>query len=136
LPELPGLIIFVEYRGPEAVLGEAVLPGEEFPGHLDGPCLEVIPKREIPQHLEKGVVPGGIADIFEVVVFAPGPDALLGTGGPGVGPGVFAQEHLFKLDHPRVGEQQRGIVCRDERRRMHFLVSLCDKEVQKLPADL
>jgi hypothetical protein len=44
--------------------------------------LEIIAEGKIAQHLEKGMVPGGVADVFQVVVLAPGPDAFLGGGGP------------------------------------------------------
>ena len=82
----------MEDRGPEALRGQLVVLGQELPGHFNGPVLEIIPEGKVPQHLEKGVVPGGVADVFEVVVLAPGPDALLGTGGPAVGARLLPQE--------------------------------------------
>jgi hypothetical protein len=35
------------------------------------------------------------------------------------------------LIHPGVGEEQRGIVMRDERRGMDFAMALLDKEVEE-----
>ena len=52
-----------------------------FPGKLldkaDGLPLEVVAEREVAEHLEKGVVAGGVADVFQVVVLAAGAHALL-----------------------------------------------------------
>ncbi len=139
LPKLAGFIVVVEHRGPEALLGEAVFDGEELPGRLDGPHLEVIPKGEIPQHLEKGVVPGGVAHVFQVVVLAPGPDALLGTGGPGVGALVLAQETALELHHAGVGEEQGGVAVGHERRagddRMALGCVVAQKGVAHVAAD-
>ena len=47
--------------------------------------LEVIAEGEIAQHLEEGVVPGGVADIVEIVVLAAGAHAFLRRGGAAVG---------------------------------------------------
>ena len=47
--------------------------------------LEIIAEREIAHHLEEGVVPGGVADIVEIVVLAAGAHAFLGRGGAVIG---------------------------------------------------
>ena len=44
---------------------------------MDRLALEVVPEAEVAQHLEKRMVPCGIADILEIVVLAPGPEAAL-----------------------------------------------------------
>ena len=97
--------------------------------------LEIIAERKIPQHLKKRVMPIGESDIFQIVVLAAGAHALLRSGGARVVALLQPQKNVFKLVHPRVGEQQRGIVRRDQRRRMHLLVPLLHKEVEKLAAD-
>lgn len=56
---------------------------DEFPAPLDGFALEVVAKGPVPEHFEKGVVVGVIADILEVVVFSTGADAFLGVGSAG-----------------------------------------------------
>jgi hypothetical protein len=43
--------------------------------------LEVVAEGEVAEHLEEGVVPGGVADIVEVVVLAAGAHAFLAGGG-------------------------------------------------------
>ena len=94
---------------------EAEFPGQEFPGEGDRPLLEVVAEGEVPQHLEEGVVPGGEPHILEVVVLAPGADALLDGGGPGVFRRLPAQEAVLELVHPGVREQERRVVPGDER---------------------
>ena len=56
-------------------------PVTRLPGVLDRLFLEIVAEREVAQHLEEGQVPGGVADIVEVVVLAAGADALLRRGG-------------------------------------------------------
>ena len=71
---------------------EPFLRRDEFPRPFDGFLFEIIAKAPVAEHLEKRVVIGVEADVFEVVVFAAGADAFLGVGGaPGfvgaLGPG-------------------------------------------------
>ena len=54
---------------------------EKFPGPIDRFLLEIIAETPVAEHLEKGVVIGVEADVFEVVVFAAGADAFLRVGG-------------------------------------------------------
>ncbi len=77
----------------------------------------------------------GEADVFEIVVLAAGAHAFLRSRGPVVVALFQAEEDVLELVHARVGEQQRGIVLRDERRRMHLAVSLLDEKVQKFSAN-
>src|SRR5690242_20834592 len=97
--------------------------------------LEVIAEGEVPKHLEKGMVAIGEADVFEIVMLPAGAHAFLGRSGTIVVALLEAEENVLKLVHSRVGEQQRGVVVRDERRRVHLAVSLLDEEVQKLAAN-
>jgi hypothetical protein len=59
--------------------------GQELPGEADRLALEVVAEAEVAEHLEEGVMPGGVADVLQVVVLAAGAHAALGTGGAGVG---------------------------------------------------
>ena len=77
----------------------------------------------------------GEADVFEIVVLAAGAHAFLRSRGAGVVALFQAEEDVLELVHARVGEQQRRIVLRDERRRMHLAVSLLNEKVQKFSAD-
>ena len=57
-----------------------------------------------------------VADLFEIVVFAAGADALLAGGGATIAVGrlFHTEEDLLELDHPGVGEEQRRVIARDE----------------------
>ena len=82
--------------------------GDELPGVGDRIALEVIAEGEIPQHLEEGVMPLGVADLLEIVVLSSGPNALLAGSGPEVVTLFLAQEDALELDHAGVGKQQVG----------------------------
>ena len=84
-PEARRLVVAVEDRDQELVLGQAVVPGDQVPGELDRLFLEVVAEREVAQHLEEGVVARGVADILEVVVLAAGAHAFLRGRGAAVG---------------------------------------------------
>jgi hypothetical protein len=60
----------------------------------------------------------------------------LGGRGPFVVAGFKAKEDVFELVHTRVGEEQRGIVGRDERGGMDLFVSVLDEIVQEFTANL
>ena len=117
----------------QPVFGDAepLLAGDQLPGKGDGVALEVVAEAEVAQHLEKGVVAAGEADVFKVVVLAAGADALLRRGGAGVVALLGAKEEVFELVHARVGEQQRGVVGRHQRGRVHAAVPLRLKKAQK-----
>src|SRR5690606_451001 len=70
LPQTEGLVVVPVDGGPEAVPGQAELLRQEGPGEADGVALEVVAEREVAQHLEEGVVAGGLAHVLQVVVLA------------------------------------------------------------------
>src|SRR5579872_290978 len=78
----------------------------------------------------------GEAKVFEIVMFTAGADAFLRSGGAVVVAGFEAEEDVFELVHPGVGEEQRGIVGRDERGRVDLFVSALDEIVQEFTANL
>ncbi len=80
-PERARLVVLGIDRDQQPVRGEAELAGDQLPGELDRPLLEVVAEGEIAQHLEEGVVAGGVADVVEVVVLAAGAHAFLRRGG-------------------------------------------------------
>ncbi len=111
--------------------------GEQLPRPGDGLGLEVVAEAPVAQHLEERVVVRVLADVFEVVVLAAGADALLGVGRPAVVAAAGAEEESLELVHARVGEQQRGVVVRHDRRGGHERVAvLLDEEVDELLANL
>ena len=73
----------------------------------------------------------GVTDVIEIVVLAPGPNALLRGNRAAVGPLLEPRKYVFELHHPRIGEHQRGIVARDERRGGNDFMPLLGKIVEK-----
>ena len=135
-PQAGGLVVFGIDRHQQAIAGEPELASDQVPGQLDRPVLEVIAKGEIPQHLEKRMMPGGIADVFQIVVLAAGAHAFLRRGGALVGPLLQAGEDVLELHHAGIGEQQCRIVARHERARRDDLVLVARKIVEKSGADV
>jgi hypothetical protein len=77
LPKRGRLVIVVIDGDEQLVLRQAEILGDQRPGRFDRAVLEIVAEREIAEHLEKGEVPGGVTDIVEVVVLAPGAHAFL-----------------------------------------------------------
>src|SRR4051812_46220965 len=96
---------------------ELQLVRRELPGEADRVALEVIAERKIAEHLEERAVPGGVANLLEIVVLTTGAHALL-RGRRATRPAKWffhAEEDFLELHHARVGEQQRRIIARHER---------------------
>ena len=96
--------------------GRIQLPflGEQVPRQLDGVVLEVVAKREVAEHLEEGVVAQRGADVVKVVVLAADAHAFLRGRGAVVVALLAAEEHVLELVHPGVGEQQGGVIARQQ----------------------
>ena len=135
-PQLERLVVLGVDRGQEPVPGQAVFLGDQVPGELDRQRLEVVAEAEIAQHLEEGVMPGGVADIVQVVVLAAGAHAFLRGDRPVVGPLLDAGEDVLELHHAGIGEQQGRVVVRHQRRGGHDLVAVPAEIVEEGRADL
>ena len=120
----------------QLVLRQAEFLGDQIPGELDRAVLEIVAEREVAEHLEKGVMPRGVADIVEVVVLAAGAHAFLRGGGALIGPLLDAGEDVLELHHAGIGEHQRRVVARHQRRRRHDFVAVVGKKIQKSRPDL
>lgn len=122
--------------GVEALGGKAPSFNHELPGPVDGVFLEIIAKRPVSQHFEKGVVVGILPYVLEIVVLASRPDALLGVSGTRRGIRRFfgAEEVGNELVHPGIREEQSGGL-REERCGWHNRVPLLFKEVQEALAN-
>ena len=136
LPNGMGFIVFQVHRGVKLVGGQLVDLGQQLPRPLQRLALEIVTKRPVAQHLEKGVMAGGVAHVFQVVVLATGPQAGLHGRGAHIGALVRAQKHIFELDHARVGEHQSGIVAGHQGAGRHHGMTLGLKKVQKGLADI
>src|SRR5262249_2604333 len=132
LPERKGVVVGGEDGRDQPLAVEAEIPGEEFPAIPDGVGLEVVPEREVAEHLEERVMARGPADVLEVVVLAAGAHALLSRRGAPVVALLLAREDALELHHAGVGEEQRGIIARHERRRAHTPVAVALEVAKKL----
>ena len=109
--------------------------GQQLPGERDGVGLEVVAEREVAEHLEERVMAQRRADVVEVVVLARDAHALLARRRANVVAPLAAEKHVLELVHPGVGEEQRRVVARHERRAGHDAVPLGLEVVQEPAAD-
>ncbi len=136
LPDAEGVVVVVVDGDHQAFLVEAVVLGDQVPGEFDRAFLEVIAEGEVAEHLEERVMARGVAHIVEVVVLAARAHAFLRRGRRRVGAGLLPGEDVLELHHAGVGEHQRRIVARHQRRRWHHLVSVALEVLQKRRSDL
>ena len=136
LPQVEGFVVLGIDGGEQALGRDLIDLGDQVPGELDGQRLEIIAEREVPQHLEEGVVAGGVADIVQVVVLAAGAHALLRGGGAAVGPLFHAGEDVLELHHAGIGEHQGRVVARHQGRRRHNGVAVLGEELEEGGPDL
>jgi len=97
--------------------------------------LEIVAEGKISQHFEEGMMAVGEADVFEVVVLAPGADAFLASGSAAVIALLEAEKHVLELIHSGVGEEQRRIIGGDKRARADNAMAALLEESQKGFAD-
>jgi hypothetical protein len=135
-PEASGFLILAIDRDQQPLGRQGEIAGDEVPGVGDRLFLEIVPEGEIPQHLEKGVMPGGVADIVEIVVLAAGAHALLRRRRPAVGPPLLPREDVLELDHAAVREHQRGVVSRHKGRALHHGVAMAREVIEEGGADI
>ena len=69
-PERRRLVVGRMDGGPELVLRQAPLAGEQLPRPRDRLALVVVAERPVAEHLEEGVMVGIASDLLEVVVLA------------------------------------------------------------------
>src|ERR1700690_1872504 len=77
----------------------------------------------------------GEANILEVVVLAARANAFLARGGALIVAIFEAEENILELVHAGVGEEERGVVRRDERTAAHGAVAALLEEFQEGLAD-
>ena len=118
-PQSLRFVVVLIHRSPEPILRKSHILGEKLPRKLDGLLLIVIPERPVAQHFKKGVMRGVPSDLVQIVVLARHADAFLGRNGPDIVPLFPSQEDILELIHPRIGEQQGGVVVRDHRPASH-----------------
>ena len=114
-PNVVGLVVFLVDGGEQALFGQLVNLGEQLPSPFQAFTLEVVAKGPVAQHLKKGVVAGGIAHVFQIVVLTARAQTGLHRGCAHIRALVRAQKHVFELHHPGIGEHQCGVVARHQR---------------------
>ena len=128
VPDIGRLVVVGIDRHIKASFIQAYVLRQELPGIGNGLFLEIVAKREIAEHLEKGVMARRPAHVFKVVVLAPGPYALLRTAGPGVVPLFQPEEAILELVHAGIGKHERGIILGDDARAGHHRMSPVSKK--------
>ncbi len=78
----------------------------------------------------------GEADIFEVVMFAAGADAFLGSGGFVVVALFEPKEDVFELVHPCIGEEEGGVAMGNERRAADAAMAFALEKAEEHFADV
>ncbi len=135
-PQPLGFVVFRIHGEPEAVQRQLQFVDEQVPGKGDGVALEIIAKGEVAQHLEKSMMAGAGADVFQVVVFAADAHALLAGHGTRVGTFFQTEEKVFELHHSGIGQQQGRVVAGDQAATVHDGMAFGLEIVEKVLANL
>ncbi len=122
-PQRSRFLVLVIDRHQQPRRIEPELARDQVPRQLDRQRLEIVAEREIAEHLEERVMPRRVSDIVEVVVLAARPHHLLRRRRPRIWTALLAGEHVLELHHSGIGEQQRRIVARHQRRARHHCVA-------------
>ena len=136
LPQLEGVVVVDIDGDQKAIDRQREILGDQLPRQLDRAFLEIIAEREVAEHLKERVMPRGVADIVEIVVLAAGAHAFLRRHRAVVRALFKAGEDVLELHHAGIGEHQRRVVARHERRRRHGLMTVTDEEIHEALADL
>ena len=122
-------------RDHQFFFGQAIFPGDQIPGEFNRLGFEIIAERKITEHFKKGVVAGGIADIVEIIVLATGPYTFLRGCGTAIGALFNAGKDILELHHTGIGEHQGRIIARHQGARVHNLMAMFSKIIQKCGPD-
>ena len=88
---------------------------EQTPGMLNRGLFKIIAETEIAEHLKKGVMARGVADIVQIVMLAAGAHATLACHRTRSGRLLHSQKIILKRHHARIGEQQCAVAGRHQR---------------------
>ena len=127
VPDLKSLFVVLIDGRIQAGLIQSHHLGQEFPAPVNGLPLEVIPKREVAQHLKIGAVAGRLADVLNVT----GADALLAGTHPAAGRLHLPLEVGLHWRHAGVDQQQRLVILGNQGKAGQAQVPFALKERQK-----
>ena len=127
-PQIKRLVIGVIDSGGQLVGRKSPFLRQKSPCMANRLFLEVISEGKITQHLEECVMPCGIADIIEIVVFAPGADTFLRAGRARRRWCFKAGKDILERHHPGIDEHQCRVVIGHQRRALHGCV-VCAREI-------
>jgi hypothetical protein len=99
-------------------------------------CMAVFAEGKIAEHFEESMLTAGIADVFEVIVFAARAHALLGRRGADVVAHFKTLENFLELVHAGVGEEQRRIVGRTSEPLRTNAVAASVEEIEEALTDI
>ena len=108
-----GRFIVIKVDGDVEPIGgepQPTLAGEKLPSPIDRFAFEVVAEAEIAQHLKKGVVIGGPADVIDVA----SAQTLLATGGAGEFQFDAAEEVVLEWVHTCRRKEHRFIPARNQ----------------------
>ena len=111
VPDGKGVVVIQIDGGVEAVRIQPYVLREKGPGPGNGLPFEIISKAEIPQHFEKGMMPGGTSHVVDVV----GANTFLRRGGPKNLGGPDTQKVRFEGNHAGDGKKD-GRILRKQRK--------------------
>ncbi len=109
---------------------------DQLPCEADRIFLEIVAERKVPKHLEERMVTIRKTDVLKVVMLTARANTLLRRRCTPVVSLLQTKEDVFELVHSGVGEEKRGIVRGNERRRMDLFMSILNKKVEELAAYL
>ncbi|AMO47505.1 hypothetical protein AKI40_1084 [Enterobacter sp. FY-07] len=98
--------------------------------------FEIVAEAEVAQHFEEGVMPRGVTDVFQIIVFTACTNAALCSGSAGIITFVEPKEYVLELVHPGVGKQQSRVVIRHQGAAGNYLMSLAMEKIEKRLTDL
>src|SRR5262249_40604687 len=99
LPQRDRVVVIGEDVGHQPFGVQTEIAGQELPRVADGVGLEIVPEREVAEHLEERVMARGPADVLQVVVLAARADTLLARRGAPILPLLLAREDTLELHH-------------------------------------
>ncbi len=115
VPNVIGFIVFRVHGDPKLFRRKHKVLCQQLPCVLNRIALEIITKAEIAEHFKESMVTGGIADVFQVIMFSACANTLLTGRRTFVGTLVKSKENILELVHTGIREEQSRIISGNNR---------------------